>query len=234
MFTFFTFNIEFDLEEAPYPHTMPGHVLVNRGHLIPNSFVKDIIQVSNPTNSNWNKFMQYMAANGAIIKWEKKIKKISQQCLNTKGFSSATIKSDFYLISGTKPYSKGSSRNIKVSDLAIPQLQWTAMCCKMKISVKSARADVVMAGGYIGSNVKLNARFSEGDGDFFPLFPPYKNDQMLMDLPMLRRGMEGQFEDTTDVSTDDVPMKAEYFFGENNPCDTQERKNDWISSIMQG
>ena len=215
---------------------MPNHVLVNKGHLITNGIVKDIIKVSNPTNNYWNKFMQYEAANGAITKWEEKIKSISQQCLNTNGFPSTTIKSDFYWISGTKPYSKGSSRNIKIFDMAIPQLQWTAMCCRIKINVKNKLTDVVLAGGYIGSNVKPNAHIPENAArnTLFPVFPPYENNQMLMDLPMLIRGMEGQFEDTTDVNKDDVVMKAEYFFGENNPCDTQDRKNDWISSIMEG
>ena len=215
---------------------MPDSSLVDRGHLITNSLVKDIIQVSTPTNSYWNKFMQYTAANRAIIRWETKVKEISRSCLDTNGFSLNTIKSDFYLISGTKPYAEDSTQNIKIRGMAIPQMQWTAMCCAMEIEVNSVKTEVVMSGGYIASNRKANAGYSESDVDatLFPVFPQFSKDQMLMDLPMLRKGIVTQFDDTMDSSKDDVSMTAEYFFGKDSPCDKQARKNDWISTIIDG
>ena len=211
---------------------IPDYPLIDRGHLITNSFVKEIIDVSSPTNSYWNKFLQYEPANRAIVDWEDKIKTISQQCLNTVGFKQ--IQSDFYLISGTKPYNEKSDKNIAVEGIAIPQLQWTAMCCVMEIDL-AKKEKIVMSGGYIASNIKPNAKYLGKDVDqtLFPIFPRYTNDQMLMDLPMLRKGMMKNFEDKT-KSADDVTMKAEYFFGHKNPCDLQERKNEWISETVKG
>ena len=207
--------------------------LINRGHLITNSFVNEIIGVSNPTYNNWNKFLQYVPANSAIVEWEDKIKIISKQCLNTAGFKQ--IQSDFYLISGTKPYEKKSGKNIILEGIAIPQLQWTAMCCVMEIELTGKKEKIVMSGGFIASNVKPNAKYLNNglDKTLFPIFPRYTDDQMLMDLPMLRKGMMVNFEDKT-KSADDVTMKAEYFFGHNNPCDLQERKNEWISETVKG
>ena len=234
VFSFSYFFIGFDLETTPeFKKQISDYPLIDRGHLIANSFVKELIDVSCPTNSYWNKFIQYEPANRAIIDWETRIKTISQQCLNTEGFKQ--IQSDFYLISGTKPYKEKSAKNNAVEGMAIPQLQWTAMCCVMEIDVSGKKEKVVMSGGYIASNVKPNAKYIESDVDqtLFPIFPRYSYDQMLMDLPMLRKGMIENFEDKT-TSADDVTMKAEYFFGDKNPCDVQERKNDWILETIKG
>ena len=192
--------------------------------------VKELIQVSYPTNNYLNKFLQYIAANSAITKWEDKIKDISQQCLNTNGFTTDQIKTDFYMISGTKPYDKQSSRNIKINDMAIPQLQWTAICCQMKIGTY----DLVMSGGYITSNRKPDFQIKANDlgGKVFPIYPPYGEDNALMDLPMLKRGLQEKFEDLPDE--DDVDMSVDHIFGKNHPCDEQKRSNEWMSNVIEG
>lgn len=153
---------------------------VDRGHLISSGFVKSILGVSSPTFNYWNKFLQYKAANRGITRWEKHISDIAIMCLNTKGLESTDIEADFYMISGTKPYNKQSSLNIKSEYMAIPQLQWTAMCCRMKIDAY----DIVMSGGYIGSNRKPDPPLPSGneeiDKNEHPVFPPLQNNKVFM------------------------------------------------------
>ena len=152
-------------------------------------------------------------------------------CLNTKGFTTDEIKSDFYLISGTKPYDKKSPRNIEIEHMSIPQLQWTAMCCRMKIG---SQHDITMSGGYITSNRKPDFQIENDDegGKVFPMFPPH--DEEMMDLPMLRRGLNEKFEDGTDWGKEDVIMSADHIFGNKNPADVQERSNEWIINVIKG
>ena len=120
--------------------------------------------------------MQYKASNRGIVPWEERIREIGSVCLNTNGLESTNIETDFYMISGTKPYDKQSSLNIKIEDMAIPQLQWTAMCCRMKIGAY----DIVMSGGYIGSNRKPDSPLPSGNEEIdkkqHPVFPPFENE----------------------------------------------------------
>ena len=121
--------------------------------------------------------MQYKAANRAITSWEHEIRDIGLACLDTKRFASTGIKTNFYMISGTKPYKQGSPRNVEIKDMAIPQLQWTAMCCRMKIGTTH---DITLSGGYIGSNRKPDYQQSDEDLDqnLFPVFPPFGKEEV--------------------------------------------------------
>ena len=54
-----------------------------------------------------------------------------------------------------------------------------------------------------------------------------------MDVPTLKRAMEQKFDDEIDMAKDDIRMKADHIFGHGHPCETQERSNEWISSLIE-
>ena len=204
---------------------------VNRGHLISNDFVKRLISLdaAKKTYNYWNKFMQHKAINSAITGFENELTTIAEQCINTNGFTKDQIESNFYFVSGVKPFKEGSVKDLREFGMTVPQLQWSAICCQMKFGETKT---FNLSGGYISVNqrpkIKLTTQGRNYEKYYFPIFPPDKDDT-LMSLQSLKKGIVTELDEE---KKNDINMKVDYFFGDEHPCDTQTRPDEWAKQLL--
>ena len=209
---------------------------VNRGHLISNDFVKRLVSpdAAKKTFNDWNKFMQHKAINSAITGFEDELATIAEQCINTNGFTKDEIESNFYFVSGVKPFKKGSVKDLRELDMTVPQLQWSAICCQMKFgkTTKTDEKTLTLSGGYISVNqrpkIKLDIKGTSYEKSYFPIFPPDKDDT-LMSLQSLKKGIVSELDEE---SKNDINIKVDYFFGVKNLCDQQTRPEKWAEELF--
>ena len=209
---------------------------ITRGHLIPRGLLNKFSKKNGDQTVNYfNGYPQFAGVNLKQTIWETAIKdNFLENCIQTtKEIQSNVAISDVYVMTGVLPSidqklvkvnkkgeifeDNGDDSPEDKNGIVIPYLQWTAMCCRVRLP--SIGEQLARSFGYISMNrpfVGYDDIENRKKPDVFLLYPPDPNDvTKIYKMEKLKEALSSYQRKLQD------PVNFESFFGRNNVCENE-------------